>query len=240
VTALKLKPGALRLVRSGRQSSDGQDLYEVEPRPMSVDQLKAAAVRYFKRELPKRTGRQAAMQWSMGQKALLFGGTLKMMPGGALEPPRRALLNDVWNAALAARLIERALAGDGLADSLLRDASNVFLDRETLPPKELLAYGKTKFKGKRTNQRTHGELGPRNHAIAYCIKQVLRHSRDAIKAVRNVATEAESACSIVAAAYEAATGKRLKEKSFNVIWGSLQKRYSPSMMTMARCTKRDI
>jgi hypothetical protein len=62
----------------------------------------------------------------------------------------------------------------------------------------------------------------RDRCIAHKVQQVLRHSRDGLKATRNANIKdgggKESACSVVATAFGLAGGKGLGEKSINEIW----------------------
>jgi hypothetical protein len=199
-------------------------LYELHPKPMSIEQLVAAAANSFKRDLPRSSvGNSRLEQRRMTARSLFnLAGSKSWMSMSAASIS--------WNKDLALELIARANGGDPDADSVLRDAAGVFITRGSLLPSELGDYVVTAVltESKPRQRSRKGKFYLRDRCIAYTVQQVMRHSSD-IEATRGKATRdlgrKESACSVVAAAFGLAGGKGLDESSVEGIWGRLQLEY---------------
>ena len=199
-------------------------LYELLPKPMSIDQLIAAATNSFKRDRPRLSDANSRLEQRKMTARRLFNlaATKSWMSMSAASIS--------WNMDLALELIARANVGDPDADRVLRDAAGVFITRGLLLPLELGDYVLTAVlpeSGKRS-AAIKGKWNLRDHCIAYYVQQVMRHSSD-LEATRGKPSMnlggKESACSIVTTAFGLAGGKGLSEGNANGIWGRLQREY---------------
>jgi hypothetical protein len=191
-------------------------LYELLPKPMSIDQLIAAAASSFKRDLPRSSVGNSRLEQRRTTARMLFNlaGSKSWMSMGAASIS--------WNKNLALELIDRAKDGDREAEKLLRDAASVFINRSLALPPELGDYvvdalPPVEKKKRGAPPQGKGKNDLRDRMIAEMVKQVLLHCV-ALLPTRNAASEHESACSIVARAFTLASGKNISESSINTIW----------------------
>jgi hypothetical protein len=208
-------------------------LYELHPKPMSIEQLIAAAANTFKRDLPRSSVDNSRLEQRRTTARMLFS----LASSQSWMSMRTASIN--WNKDLALQLIEHANAGDPDADRVLRDAAAVFIGRGLPLPLELGDYVLISVltESKTRKRSRKGKFYLRDRCIAYTVQQVMRHSSD-LEATRSRATRdlgrKESACSVVATAFGLAGGKGLDEKSVEGIWGSLQLEYPVRPPVMAK------
>jgi hypothetical protein len=191
-------------------------LYELHPKPMSIEQLIAAAANTFKRDLPRSSVDNSRLEQRRMTARVLFNlATSKLWMSVTAA-------SISWNKDLALDLIARANDGDREAQKVLRDAALVFINRSLPLPPELGDYvvdplPPVEKKKRGAPPQSKGKNDLRDRMIADMVKQVLLHCV-ALLPTRNAASEHESACSIVARAFTLASGENISESSINTIW----------------------
>src|ERR1019366_192904 len=97
-------------------------LYELHPKPMSIEQLIAAAANTFKRDLPRSSVDNSRLEQRRMTARVLFNlATSKLWMSVTAA-------SISWNKDLALELIARANKHDREAQKVLRDAALVFIN----------------------------------------------------------------------------------------------------------------